>query len=71
MEKKYFVTYAINEYSGLNIGSIEITTLEMKVKDMSPGQLAEYLEMEISDALNTALNTDIYNDVTIINYWEV
>lgn len=67
MEKKYFVTYAINEYSGLNIGSIEITTLKMKVKDMSPGQLAEYLEMEVSDALNT----DSYNDVTIINYWEM
>lgn len=67
MEKKYFVTYAINEYSGLNIGSIEITTLEMKVKDMSPGQLAEYLEMEVSDALNAGN----YNDVTIINYWEI
>lgn len=67
MEKKYFVTYAINEYSGLNIGSIEINTLEMRVKDMSPGQLAEYLEMEVSDALNT----DSYNDVTIINYWEM
>ena len=67
MEKKYFVTYAVNEYSGLAIGSMEITTLEMKVKDMSPGRLAGYLEDEVT----RNLNLERYQTATIINFWEM
>lgn len=55
----------IPEYdSGYMLNSMEITTLEMHVKDMSPGQLAKYLEREVSDAINLP-------SVVIINYWEM
>lgn len=66
MTKKYFVSYGfIPEYgSGCMLNSMEITTLEMHVKDMTPGQLAEYLEREVSDAINLP-------SVVIINYWEM
>ena len=67
MEKKYYVTYAVNEYGGLAIGSMTITTLEMKVKNMSPGIPAEYLEEEV----NRNLNMERYQTVTIINFWEM
>ena len=50
--------------SGYMLNSMEINTLEMRVKDMSPGLLAEYLEREVSDAINLP-------SVVIINYWEM
>jgi len=66
MERKYFVTYGfIPEGSfGYILNSMEISTLEMHVKDMSPGQLAEYLEREVSDTIDLP-------SVVIINYWEM
>jgi len=67
MEKKYFVTYAVNEYGGLAVGSMNITTLEVKVKNMSPGKLAEYLEEEVT----RNLNLERYQIATILNYWEM
>lgn len=67
MERNYFVTYAINQYDGLHIGNIEITTLEMRVKNMSPGELAKYLQQEVEDTLAA----ESYMDVSIINYWEL
>ena len=66
MTKKYFVSFGVipknEKYYMLN--SMEITTLEMQVKDMSPGQLAEYLEKEVSDAIEAP-------SVVILNYWEM
>ena len=46
------------------LNSMEIVTLEMRVKDMSPGMLAEYLEREVSDAIDAP-------SVVILNYWEM
>ena len=66
MTKKYFVSYGFipEGGSGYMLNSMEINTLEMHVKDMSPGLLAEYLEREVSDAINLP-------SVVIINYWEM
>ena len=66
MNKKYFVSFGVipknEKYYMLN--SMEIVTLEMRVKDMSPGMLAEYLEREVSDAIDAP-------SVVILNYWEM
>lgn len=66
MTKKYLVTYGFISEGGFGymLNSMEINTLEMRVKDMSPGMLAEYLEREVSDAINLP-------SVVIINYWEM
>lgn len=66
MTKKYLVTYGFIPEGGFGymLNSMEINTLEMHVKDMSPGQLAEYLEREVSDAINLP-------SAVIINYWEM
>ncbi len=66
MVKKYFVSFGFipeNEHHYV-LNSMEINTLEMKVKDMSPGMLAEYLEREVSDAIDAP-------SVVILNYWEM
>ena len=66
MAKKYFVTYGFISESGFGymLNSMEINTTEMHVKDMSPGLLAEYLEREVSNAVDLP-------SVVIINYWEM
>jgi hypothetical protein len=66
MEKKYFVSYGFipEGGSGYMLNSMEINTPEMCVKDMWPGQLAEYLEREVSNAIDCP-------SVVILNYWEM
>ena len=66
MNKKYFVSFGFFSENGHHymLNSMEINTLEMKVKDMSPGMLAEYLEREVSDAIDVP-------SVVILNYWEL
>ena len=66
MNKRYFVSFGvITEYGDHYVlNSMEIVTLEMRVKDMSPGMLAEYLEREVSDAIDAP-------SVVILNYWEM
>jgi hypothetical protein len=66
MTKKYLVTYGFIPEGGFGyiLNSMEINTLEMRVNDMSPGMLAEYLEREVSDAIDTP-------SVVILNYWEM
>jgi hypothetical protein len=66
MEKKYFVSFGVIPENGHHymLNSMEIVTLEMRVKDMSPGMLAEYLEREVSDAIDAP-------SVVILNYWEM
>ena len=66
MNKRYFVSFGvIPEYGDHYVlNSMEIVTLEMRVKDMSPGMLAEYLEREVSDAIDAP-------SVVILNYWEM
>ena len=66
MEKKYFVSFGVIPENGHHymLNSMEINTLETKVKDMSPGMLAEYLEREVSDAIDAP-------SVVILNYWEM
>ena len=66
MNKRYFVSFGVIPENGSNyvLNSMEINTLEMRVKDMSPGMLAEYLEREVSDVVNAP-------SVVILNYWEL
>jgi hypothetical protein len=65
-KKRYFVSFGVipeNEHHYM-LSSMEIVTLEMRVKDMNPGMLAEYLEREVSDAIDAP-------SVVILNYWEM
>lgn len=66
MEKKYFVSFGVIPENGDHymLNSMEINTLETRVKGMSPGMLAEYLEREVSDAIDAP-------SVVILNYWEI
>ena len=66
MNKRYLVSFGVipenRNYYMFN--SMEIVTPEMKVKDMSPGMLAEYLEREVSNTIDAP-------SVVILNYWEM
>lgn len=66
MEKEYFVSFGfIPECShSYTLNSIRVKTLEMRVKDLTPGQLAQYLEEEVSDMIDNI-------SVVILNYWEM
>lgn len=64
MEKEYFVTYGFFINNQYMLSSRKINTRELIVKDMSQGQLAEYLEKEVSDITDDPT-------VVILNYWEM
>ena len=66
MEKEYFVTFGFipEGHHHYTFNSIRVKTLEMRVKDLTPGELAQYLEEEASSILDNP-------SVVIFNYWEM
>lgn len=66
MEKEYFVSFGyIPEGShSYTFNSIRVKTLEMRVKNLTPGELAQYLEEEVSDMMDAP-------SAVILNYWEL